>query len=464
MKAVKKFSAAETFAIVFGIFLGLTIWKFGNPVILDYKISSPNSAADFWNDAWPLHWANWIFLPLASIGAFLVFQKKISWPQSKWLWLLPLLWLGWQFFSAVETTYPDLAWPTLWQFCGCVVSYFFGALIFVSARARNFLLIGIFAAFIFCLVRAVDQKLFEFPQNYQMLVQGEQTGWTNFPPETITEFKTEKIIISTNGTDIANPVFLTKFSKGRVAGTLVYPNALAGLIFLLWPAFFVVIFHSTKNLKSPIFFAAIGLAIFLGGAAFFWTGSKLGWLLALIMVGGFLLQLNFSRQIKFAAIAVVLIFGLGIFAVRFHNYFAMGATSVGARFDYWRAAIQTTAQNPLLGTGPGTFQRPYARIKSPEAEMARLAHNDYLEQFSDSGILGGLFYAAWIVFALIVLGKKFWHSRDIFSFAIFAGIFIWFAQGLGEFGLYVPALAWTAFTFLGCLLASNQFDKKNPSR
>jgi hypothetical protein len=69
---------------------------------------------------------------------------------------------------------------------------------------------------------------------------------------------------------------------------------------------------------------------------------------------------------------IVVGFGLGIFAVRFHNYFAAGATSVGARFDYWRAAVQTTIANPLLGTGPGTFQRPYAQLKSPEAEMARL--------------------------------------------------------------------------------------------
>ena len=42
------------------------------------------------------------------------------------------------------------------------------------------------------------------------------------------------------------------------------------------------------------------------------------------------------------------------------------------------------------------------------------------------------------------------------------GLLGWFAQGIGEFGLYVPALAWTAFTLLGCSLAltASQFDKK----
>jgi hypothetical protein len=42
----------------------------------------------------------------------------------------------------------------------------------------------------------------------------------------------------------------------------------------------------------------------------------------------------------------------------------------------------------------------------------------------------------------------------------------WFLQGLGEFSLYVPALAWTAFTMLGWLLAvsGNQFDNSPASR
>jgi O-antigen ligase len=162
-------------------------------------------------------------------------------------------------------------------------------------------------------------------------------------------------------------------------------------------------------------------------------------------------------------LTIVFVFGLGIFAVRFHNYFAAGATSVGARFDYWRAAMQTTIAHPLSGTGPGTFQRPYARLKSPGAEMARLAHNDYLEQFSDSGIVGGISYAAWIVLSLAVVGRRIWRAGDLMAFAIFVGLLGWFAQGFGEFGLYIPALAWTAFTLLGCLISlpANEFDKKS---
>jgi hypothetical protein len=377
--------------------------------------------------------------------------------------VLPLIWFGWQFFSALGTVDANLTNATLWQFFGCIASYFLGALLFARDHLLRWLLVGLLVAFTFCLVRAVDQKLFELPQNYQLLLEGERDGWTNFPPATIVAMKNENIIITTNGVDQANPVILKKFKNGRVSGTLVYPNALAGLILLLWPVSMVLAFGATKSLKPAIHLAALTLSVFLGGAAFFWTGSKLGWLIALGLVGLFLLRLGWPKKLKLATVALVLVFGLGIFAVRFHNYFMTGATSVGARFDYWRAAIKTTTAHPLTGTGPGTFQRPYERLKSPESEMARLTHNDYLEQFSDSGIVGGLAYSVWIFLALILIGGKIWRERNPILESIFAGLLGWFAQGLGEFSLYIPALALTAFTLLGYLIGQIviEFDK-NP--
>jgi O-antigen ligase len=275
------------------------------------------------------------------------------------------------------------------------------------------------------------------------------------------EMKRNQVIITTNAVDVPNPAILAKFAKGRVMGTLVYPNALAGLILLLLPVSLVLAFNSTKRLRPPIRAMVITLTIFLGGAAFFWTGSKLGWLIAMAIGGAFLFRLPWPARFKWAALIAVMVMGLGIFAIRFHSYLAAGATSVGARFDYWRAAVEITCQHPLWGTGPGTFQGPYERLMLPGAEMARLAHNDYLEQFSDSGIVGGTLYGAWIMLSLLTIGRRVWRSGDPASFAIFLGVFAWFIQGFGEFSLYVPALAWTAFTLLGFLLATtgNQIDK-----
>jgi O-antigen ligase len=461
MKSESKPGGMELYAFAFGLFLGLCIWKFGNPVILDGKIIPPVSFGDFWNDPWPTHWANWIFLPLALVGVAIAFSKKLRWPETKWLWLLPLLWFGWQLFSATKTVDDNLTAATLWQFFGCVACYFLGAFLFGRERALRWLLIGVLAAFAFCLVRAVDQRLFEFPQNRQILVEGEQAGWTNFTPETILEMKRDYSIITTNGVDIANPAFLKKLAGGRVNGTLVYPNALAGAFLLLFPISLVLAFNGTKRLRPAIRTIVIALTIFLGTAGFFWTGSKLGWLIAIAASGTYLFRLKWQVRFKWTALTIVLLVGLGVFEVRFHNYFAAGATSAGARLDYWRAAAQTTIMHPLLGTGPGTFQRPYAQLKSPTAEMARLTHNDYLEQFSDSGIAGGIFYGTWILLSFVIINRRVWNFGSPMAFAIFIGLLGWFVQGIGEFGLYVPALAWTAYTLLGCLLGlmGNQIDK-----
>lgn len=448
---MKKLTTTELYALVFGLFLGLCIWKFGNPVILDHKISAPETFNEWLNTPWPLHWAYWILFPLVGLGTCLTLRSKINWPASHWLWLLPLVWLVWQFLSATQTVDVMLTNPTLWHFSGCVACYFLGALLLSRKKLLCWLLIGLMAAFAFCLVRAVNQHVFEFPAERLTMMEGECCGWTNFPPEVVVGMKRDGFIINTNGVDVVNPVIMTKFEKGRASGTLVYPNALAGIILLLWPVALALAFGA-KNLKPFIRWAVVTLTVFLGAAALFWSGSKLGWLVAIGLAGIYLLRLDWSKKLKWLMVVTVLVLGLGVFAVRFHHYFATGATSASARLDYWRAAVQTTAKHPAFGTGPGTFQHPYAELKSPDSEMARLAHNDYLEQFSDCGLVGGLAYIGWVGLALWFIGRKVWSRRDKVSFGIFAGLLPWFIQGFGEFSLYIPALSWTAFTLLGLLI------------
>ncbi len=207
-------------------------------------------------------------------------------------------------------------------------------------------------------------------------------------------------------------------------------------------------FNATKQLRPIVRVAAIGVTVILTAAAFFWSGSKFGWLIAMLMGGVYLFRFPWSLKLKITVLVMVAVLGIGAFAIRFHSYFEKGATSAVARLDYWHAAVQTTVSHPLMGTGPGTFQRPYAQLKSPDAEMARLTHNDYLEQFSDSGLPGGVFYAAWVLMALAFIAKNFWKSKNPIAFAIFLGLLGWFIQGLGEFGLFIPASAWTAFALL----------------
>jgi O-antigen ligase len=171
-----------------------------------------------------------------------------------------------------------------------------------------------------------------------------------------------------------------------------------------------------------------------------------------------LLRVPFSRQLKVVLVIGVLLAGLGGFFWKYSAFFQKGATSVSARFDYWRAAVQTAKAKPFFGSGPGTFALAYQKIKRPESEMARLVHNDYLEQASDSGVPGLLAYALFIVATLArgypKAGKAAAPGRDDWlMFSVWLGVLGWGLQSLVEFGLYIPSVAWPAFTFLGWLLA-----------
>jgi len=449
-------TAREGFALLLGCFFGLAILKFGNPVILDGRIIVPGSLGEALSltNPWPTRWGNWLMLALAAGGAVFGFGGRNRGALTRGLIGLPAAWFGWQIFSASQTVDAELTATTLRHFVAVLAAYFLGACVVPVRRGLSLLLVGLLAALAICLVRSVNQRLVEFPQDRLTLTEGERTGWTNFPPSVLQQMKAESLVLTTNGVDIANPSILAKLAKGRVHGTLVYPNALAGMLLLLGPVALVLAVRGTAALRPVTRWGAVGLTAFLVGAGFFWTGSKSAWLVALLLIGLWLLRLPWPMRLKVAAVAFVLVGGLAVFGLRFRAYFAAGATSVGARFDYWRAAVQTTVERPLVGTGPGTFQRPYARLKAPESEMARLAHNDYLEQFSDSGLPGGVLYVAWIATLLTVLARRAGSAEsDPLNFALFLGLTGWFAQGFTEFALYIPALAWTAFALAGALLA-----------
>jgi hypothetical protein len=445
------------FPLLFGLFLGLALLKFGNPVILDAKIAAPVSLAEAWSIAWPPHWGFWLLGMLALLGFGWSEMKRPGWPGSRWLWILPLAWLGWQGCSATRSVDGWLTALTLVHFSGCVACYFMGTWWLGGPRELRWLLLGLLAALAICLVRAVDQRLFEFPLERLALVEGERAGWTNYPPELVLEMKQAGVILTTNGVEVANPLMLAKYEKGRVHGTLVYPNALAGAVLLLFPAMLAIAVVGTRRFRTLTRVAAIALTLFLGLGSLFWTGSKSGWLIAVLLVAVWLFRLNWPARWKWGALVLLMVVGLTAFGLRFRHYFEGGATSVSARFDYWHAAARNTADHPLVGSGPGTFQRPYALLKRPESEMARLTHNDYLEQFSDSGIPGGVIYAAWIGLLLWTLGRRVWAQAEMLYFTIGLGLLGFFLQGATEFSLYIPALAWTAFVLGGALLKTTQW-------
>ena len=462
------------FAAVFGAFLGLCLLKFGSPPIMESFVEPPQGLLNMLaTSPWPLKWALWTGVLALVLGVLLFFERGASIRNApRWLLLLPLAWLGWQTLATLFSVNLTLSVLTLLHFVAAVICFYLGFLALARVRNLQPFWIGLLLAFLFVLAVGLDQHFGGLEDSRKFFYQQQQLYPNrHYPPE-----------------------LLKKIASGRIYSTLFYPNTLAGALLLLVPPLLVVTGQTSDRLRLGVgtrtqtvvelgivtaaclvlyllnsragwmLFVFVGIAVLLpiprwiapllvglaGAACLYWCGSKGGWLLMLVLGVVALMRTNLNRKTKSIILALVLLVGLSGFFLKYLGFFQRGATSVAARFDYWRAAAQTSLAHPMLGTGPGTFASAYEKIKRPESEMARLVHNDYLEQASDSGIPGCVVYTAFIVGSLILLFPR-KRPQDNLTFATWLGALGWSLQCCLDFSLYIPALAWIAFTLLGWL-------------
>jgi O-antigen ligase len=414
-------SSHETlFLLAAGIWIGLSVVKFGNPVIFGAMLTPPANLAEFIFVAWPIGWG-YILLALvvlASLGIAKPAFRKEHWPIG-----LLVIWLFWQLLSSARSIDKQLSTPTLIHFIGCVVALLLGYWALARTRVGGAFWGPVLAGLFYVLFSGFDQHhggLDAVRKDFYA-----NPNWQMYPKE-----------------------YIAKIESNRIFSTFVYPNALAGSLLLLLPVSLWKLWELTVRWPRVVRGVVFGLYGYLGLGCLYWSGSKGGWLIALGMIAVGLLHLPFSPKVKGALVIGGVALGLTAFFVRYSAYFERGATSVSARFTYWSAALQTARDHPILGTGPGTFAVAYRKIKPADAEMARLAHNDYLEQASDSGIVGGLTFAGFVFGSLALLYRRA-ASRGWGFLLLWIGLLGWAAQAAIEFTLYIPALSWPVFLFFG---------------
>jgi hypothetical protein len=414
--------------------------KFGNPPIMERWVSPPENFLELLlGSPWPIGWAYGLLLLLAVVAVFWVWRQPSSdgyFPG--WINLLPVVWLAWQAIVCSQTLSLELSLPTLKHFVSCVVCFYIGFYCLSGIERLVGFWVGLLCGFTLVLI-----------VGWQQHFGGLQSTREFFFREIYPNLKE------------VSPEYLKKMSSNRIFSTLFYPNSLAGALLLFLPVTLALI------AQARLFFtrgARVLLVLLVAVAALgclLWSGSKGGWLLMLLLGWIALLRVETPKSVKYALVAAVLVAGLSGFLWRYAGFFEKGATSVSARLDYWEAAVKTAMAHPVTGTGPGTFMIPYRKIKRPESEMTRMVHNDYLEQASDSGWVGFLLYLAFILGSVVGTGRLVWGKgggaapsrggSDWTTYTVWLGVLGWSLQGLSEFSLYVPALAWPAFTFLGLL-------------
>jgi hypothetical protein len=439
------------FLLFTGIVFGLVFVKQGNPVIFAKLIVRPANINELLLQFWPISWGHQLLLVLGLATVLMWLRTGLKprlgfagpWPMR--CLALALGWLGWQLLASTTSVQSELSSLTVAHFVGCVFCFAFGLFVLrdMDPSAAGWFCLPLIAAFGYSLWAGWDQHFGGLELIRKQVMAGVEAATNNLVG------------------NITLETLQKKARSERIYGTFVYPNTFAGGILLLLPLALAWLHTAGRRWKAPLRLGLMGLFTAVAGACLVWSGSKSAWLIA-VVVGGVAIWMGpWKRGWKLGITLSLLVVGLTAFGIRNAGYFRKGATSVEARLDYWRAAIQIARSRPGLGTGPGTFQIPYQRIKSPEAEMARLAHNDFLEQASDSGVIGFLLYLGLISAIAWAL-----YRQRIDMILPQAALLGWTGvqlQSLSEFNLYIPGLAWPGFLLAGWLLGRNRFDTGEPA-
>ena len=178
--------------------------------------------------------------------------------------------------------------------------------------------------------------------------------------------------------------------------------------------------------------ATAALVLYAGGLL---VNQNLTALMALLAGSATLLILKFRRRaaLPVAAVVAAVVLAVALYAplrqraveltraVQSGNWDAL----VSFRGGPWAAAVEMTRERPLTGFGPGTFGAEYIphrlaaeirihrRLISPLTTSSYAeAHSDYLQIFSDTGVVTGALAVAGIACLLIAIVRSAWLRRE----------------------------------------------------
>ena len=175
------------------------------------------------------------------------------------------------------------------------------------------------------------------------------------------------------------------------------------------------------------------------------------------------------------ALASALIFGLFMGVILLGGEFSLARfidtvntdDPTTGRAHFWSVTLDMIKANPVVGTGLGAYGVIYTRYDTRNG-LYRLeqAHNDYLQVFSDAGVVGGVLALAFVVL-LFYRGFKRARSRDDFrrgvALAALGGCFAVLIHSFFDFTLHTTSNA-LLFLVLAALATMNGRVEDPPRR
>jgi O-antigen ligase len=246
----------------------------------------------------------------------------------------------------------------------------------------------------------------------------------------------------------------------RLAAPLGYSNALGllaaiGILLSLGLAF---------RFRRPL----LAAPVLVFGPTLYFTYSRGAWLaLAAGAVGGLALDApRFPRRVLLVAVAAVAVI-LVLMLVRVggptgavHEFSHSGPTvkadknrrlfslSGSSRAQYWHVAWREAENHPWLGSGAGSFQRNWLRLRPARLPVLD-AHNLYLETLAEVGPFGLVLLAALLAIPAVAAFRARRHSLAAPAFAGYVAYVVHAAQ---DWDWELPAVTLAALCCAAALL------------
>ncbi len=141
--------------------------------------------------------------------------------------------------------------------------------------------------------------------------------------------------------------------------------------------------------------------------------------------------------------------------------------TIGIRVRIWQGTWRMIVARPLVGWGLGTFLVVYPEYRVPEyfrnphaVNATDHAHNEFLEQWSETGIVGLLIFLMLVFISMREGARKFNKSGNFIFPALMAGIVGILVNNLFGVNLRYPSSSIFFFTFMGLLFALPPQGKK----
>jgi O-antigen ligase len=210
--------------------------------------------------------------------------------------------------------------------------------------------------------------------------------------------------------------------EGKLAeGPLEDRNAFAALMNLIW--FLAVIaftkYLKEKNIKAS---AASGLCILIVSIALFATSSRAGivaWLILQPLLIWCVYQFTQSKKIT-AIVPMIALIAYFFSAIPLNSDVSQRSFSLkqdkstSARVLLWKSSAEIALDNPITGTGWGTFESIYPayRYKEENTTKGLYTHNDYLQFAAEGGIPAALLLISILIGILLQIKKNLTSIRS----------------------------------------------------